>query len=112
MAVSDFTWTTNSRSKEIDKFWKTAYPEVDTASNKIKLLEGNGYSLLGYFVLQPSSWLENYYDPLKLEYDRFLERNGHSEMAKRIIEENNFEMDLYSKYQDYYSYGFYIAKKN
>ena len=46
LAVSEITWTTDSRPQEIDDFWTSEYPEIDTAANKIKILESNGYSLV------------------------------------------------------------------
>ena len=32
-------------------------------------------------------------------------------MAKKIVEEHKEEIRKYKKQKDYYSYGFYIAKK-
>ena len=45
-------------------------------------------------------------------FETFLERNSNSELARKVVKENKAEMQLYQKYKDYYSYGFYIAKKN
>lgn len=110
LAVSEITWITNSRPKEIEEFWTQEYPEIDTASNKIKILESNGYSLVGYFYLTLDSWIENYYKPMEERFDSFLKRNDNSELAKKVVEDNKAEIDLYQKFKDYYSYGFYIAK--
>jgi ubiquinone/menaquinone biosynthesis C-methylase UbiE len=112
LAVSEITWITNSRPKEIEEFWTQEYPEIDTASNKIKILENNGYSLVGYFYLTQNSWIENYYKPMEERFDTFIERNNNSELARKVVKENKFEIDLYLKYKDYYNYGFYIARKN
>ncbi len=112
LAVSEITWITNSRPKEIEEFWMQEYPEIDIASNKIKILENNGFSLAGYFYLRKDSWIQNYYKPLEARFDNFLKRNNFSELAKKIVKENKTEIELYKKYNDYYSYGFYIAKKN
>lgn len=112
LAVSEITWITNSRPKEIEEFWIREYPEIDTDFNKIKILESNGYSLVGYFYLTQNSWIENYYTPMKARFKAFLKRNGNSELARKIVEENKSEIDLYLKFKDYYSYGFYIARKN
>lgn len=112
LAVSEITWITNSRPKEIEDFWTNAYPEIDIASNKIHILENNGFTLTGYFFLTPDSWLKNYYQPLKLRFQSFLEQHHHSEIAQKVVAENQSEIELYKKYKDYYSYGFYIAKKN
>ena len=112
LAVSELTWITNSRPKAVEDFWKQEYPEVDTAANKIKLLEDNGYTLEGYFYLTKDSWIENYYNPIKDRFYNFLERNNNSELAMKVVEEYKAEIDLYQKFNDYYSYGFYIARKN
>ena len=112
LAVSEITWITNSRPKEIEDFWKQEYPEIDTASNKIKILETNGYSLVGYFYLNQDSWIENYYKPMEERFETFLKRHNNSELACKVVEEYKSEINIYLKYKDYYSYGFYIAIKN
>ncbi|GAB5409125.1 MAG: hypothetical protein BalsKO_14900 [Balneolaceae bacterium] len=112
MSVSEITWITNTRPKEIEDYWNKEYAEMDTASNKIRLLEENGYSMAGYFYLEPNSWIENYYKPMELRFNSFLERNNYSEMAKKIMKEHENEIEMYHRYNDYFSYGFYITKKN
>ena len=111
LAVSEITWITQSRPQEIEEFWKAEYPEVDTASNKIMQLENNGYTLVGYFYLSQNSWIENYYKPLQSRFENFLKRNNNSELARKVVEDNQAEIDLYLKFKDYFSYGFYIARK-
>jgi SAM-dependent methyltransferase len=112
LAISELTWITPSRPQEIESFWKTEYPEVDTASNKIKQLEHNGYSLVGYFYLSQDSWMQTYYEPMQARFEPFLERHGHSALARKVVEEHQAEIDLYQQFKEYYSYGFYIAKRN
>ena len=111
IAVSEITWLTNSRPTAIQEYWDKAYSEIDTASNKMKILEENGFTPVGYFILPQSSWLDNYYKPLKNKMPSFLEKHNNSPMAQSIVEESKEEMRLYNKYKDYYSYGFYIANK-
>jgi len=112
LAVSEITWITQSRPKEIEEFWKSEYSEIDIASNKIKQLENNGYSLVGYFYLSQDSWIENYYKPMEARFESFLKRNNNSELARKVVEDNQSEIDLFQKFKDYYSYGFYIARKD
>lgn len=111
LALSEITWTTNSRPKEIESFWTSEYPEIDTASNKIGALENNGFSLVGYFTLSQESWIDNYYKPLETKFETFLERHGNSELANKVVADYVSEINIYMKYKDYFSYGFYIAKK-
>ena len=112
LAVSEITWLFGSRPEEIAKFWREEYPEIGTAGEKIKVLEENGYSLRGYFVLSPESWLKEYYEPMEQRFELFLARHSHSEAAKAIVAENQSEIELYKRFREYYSYGFYVACKD
>lgn len=109
LVVSEITWCTESRPRELQSYWEEAYPEIDTASSKIKSLEDNGYSLIAYFLLPEHCWLENYYRPMQRTFDDFLKRNGGSEQAQAIVSSEETEIALYEKYKQYYSYGVYIA---
>lgn len=111
LVVSEITWITDSRPEELSNHWEAEYPEIDTASSKIAVLEKNGYCPLGYFVLPEHCWLDNYYRPLQKSFDDFLKRNGNTQAALEIIEAEKFEIELYEKYKDYFSYGVYIARK-
>lgn len=112
LAVSEIIWTTENRPEEIEEFWTSEYPEIDTAAGKIKILENNNYSLIDYFVLSEESWMKNYYEPLEKQMDEFLERHNHSEVAQEIVEEHEAEIDLYESYHEYFSYGFFVVRKN
>lgn len=111
LAVSEITWLTDSRPAAIQSHWDNEYPEINLASAKITALEKNGYAPIGYFILPENCWLENYYRPLQAGFEAFLERNGKGEEARSIVEAEQREIELYEKYKDYYSYGFYIARK-
>ncbi len=111
LAASEITWLTKERPAEIQQHWDAEYPEIATASDKIKVLEEHGFVLKGYFPLPESSWIENYYTPLENAYDAFLNKHK-SDDARAIIEAEKVEVSLYKKYQSYSSYGFYIAQKS
>jgi SAM-dependent methyltransferase len=112
LALSEITWTTLHRPKELEEFWSREYPEIDTAAGKIRILEDHGFTLTGYFNLPESDWMEHYYKPLEQSFDDFLERNSHSELALEIVEEQKREIELYQRFKDHFSYGFYIARKD
>ncbi|RFA32936.1 class I SAM-dependent methyltransferase [Alkalilimnicola ehrlichii] len=111
LIASEITWLTNSRPSELQDHWNNEYPEIDTASAKIKVLEERGYTPIGYFILPEYCWLDNYYEPIRKSFDSFLSRNGNSEKARAIVEAERHEIELYEKYKAYFSYGVYIAKK-
>ena len=111
LAVSELSWITNCRPKELEDFWNGEYAEMDTIAGKIKALEEAGYKVLGHFILPDDCWLDNYYNPLLDSHKDFMEKFGDNEVARVIVERDIQEADFYKKYKDYYSYGFYIAQK-
>ena len=55
--------------------------------------------------------IDNYYSPLQDSHDAFLERQGHSQEARELVEQDVQEYEMYLQYKEHYSYGFYVAKK-
>lgn len=111
LAVSELSWITNSRPKDLEDFWNGEYSEMDTIAGKIRILEESGYKVLGHFILPDECWLDNYYYPLIESHKEFLRKYGEQETAHKIVDTDSKELDFYRKYKDYYSYGFYIAQK-
>lgn len=111
LAVSEIAWITDSRPTELEDYWNEHYPEIGTISEKIRILEKAGYSPVGHIVLPESCWIENYYEPLKLEFENFPVRHHNSPEAEDLIRSEKEEIEFYRRYKDYYSYGFFLAKR-
>ncbi len=111
LAVSEITWLTDKRPFALQSYWDKAYPEIDTASAKIAILEQNGYLPMGYFFLPKHCWLEHYYKPMQKRFPIFLRQYNQSKEAQAVIDAEKQEIALYERYHSYFSYGFYIAKK-
>ena len=111
IAVSEITWLRPDPPEEIRRHWDAEYPEIATASGKIAILERAGYDLLGYLVLPPAGWIDNYYEPTEERIPAFLERHAGRPEAREIAGMERQEADLYKRYKDWFSYGFYVARK-
>jgi ubiquinone/menaquinone biosynthesis C-methylase UbiE len=111
LVVSEMTWTTEFRPTELQDYWTAQYPEIDTASAKIKVLENHGYSPLGHFILPESCWLKEYYEPMEDRFEDFLLRNEHTQEAMIIVDAERKEIEMYRQFKEYYGYGVYIGKK-
>ena len=48
---------------------------------------------------------------MQRRFNTFLERQRASDEAMAIDEAEQYEITLYEKYRDYYSYGVYVARK-
>jgi ubiquinone/menaquinone biosynthesis C-methylase UbiE len=111
LAVSDITWITDSRPEELEQFWERECPEIDTVSAKLDALLNQGYETIGHLILPEDCWIDHYYLPLQKSYQSFLGRQRHSQEAIDLVADHKREFDMYMKYRQYYSYGFYIARK-
>lgn len=110
LAVSEISWLTKKRPKELENFWKSSYSEIDTSENKISQLENEDYRVIASFPLPINSW-ENYYFNVQKNIIGFLKRNDYSNEAKNFVNECKEEIAIFEKYNMYYSYVFYIAQK-
>lgn len=111
LAVSELTWLMKERPAELEQHWHREYPEVDTASTKMTILEDYGFAPIGYFALPKRCWLDNYYHPMQARFPAFLGRNGNSEAAVAIVAGEEHEIALYERYSAFVSYGFYVARR-
>jgi len=111
LAVSELTWLTRQRPAELEAFWVSQYAEVGTASSKLAVLEREGYSPVGYFVLPEACWIDAYYRPTQQRFAAFLARHGGSAAARAVVAAEEAEIALYERYRAFFGYGFYIARK-
>jgi SAM-dependent methyltransferase len=112
LAVSEITWLTRRRPAELEDHWTSEYPEVATASAKLAVLEAAGYRPVGFFALPKSCWLDHYYRPMQDRFASFLDRHEGSAAANEIVNAEEHEIDLYERFSDFVSYGFYIATRS
>lgn len=111
LAASEITWLSATRPQELQAHWDAEYPEIDTASAKMAVLEQHGYTPIGYFPLGEHCWLDNYYRQMQQRFDTFLAAHSHSEQAQAIVAAEEREIALYERHRAHVSYGYYIARK-
>lgn len=111
IAVSEITWLQPDPPERIKEYWLAEYPQIGTAAEKMAALEGEGYEVLSHFMLPRSDWTRNYYVPTAERMPAFLERHPGSAEAAEIIAMEREEFELYQQFQDWFGYGFYVARK-
>jgi len=111
IAVTENTWFTTQRPAAIQKFWQTAYPEIDTVSNKVSQMQKAGYLPVATFVLPENCWTEHFYPPLVAAQEIFLKKYAGNKEAEDFIKHEQYVIDLYMQYKAYFGYAFYIGKR-
>ena len=110
IAVTECSWLSGARLPE-SKFIRENFPDIDTPSAKVRILEEAGYAPLAHFALPPHCWTENYFALTAARLPAFLEEQGHSPVAVRFAELMHEEAAHYRQYGSYYGYVFYIGRK-
>lgn len=111
LVVSEISWFTESRPKELDRYWGNVYKEMDTMENKEKLILKHGYELVASFKMPEYCWIDNYYNPIRDYMPSYIGKYPEEKVAKDLKEELENEIDMYEKYKEHYGYAFYIARK-
>jgi SAM-dependent methyltransferase len=111
IAVTEASWFTTKRPAEIEDFWQSIYPEIDTLANNVIKMQNAGYMPVAAFILPENCWIEHYYAPQVAAQDAFLKKYAGNKTAEEFIASERYEESLYRKYKDYYGYVFYIGRK-
>jgi len=111
IAVTCPTWFTDERPNEIEKFWGDAVGSLNTIDQNIAALQRKGYRFVAAFVLPDRCWTENYFAPRDAADKALLEKYPGDKTVEAYLEDNKYEIELFSKFSQYYGYVFYIAKK-
>lgn len=111
LAVSESVWFTDERPTEIHDFWVDAYPEIDTIPNKVAQIHRAGYLPVAAFVLPETCWMEHYFAPLAKARELFAAKYPGDSTAEGLMAFQRYEEELYRKYNEFYGYVFFIARK-
>jgi len=111
IAVTCPSWLTDEHPAEIEKFWTAAGSGLDTIEHNISIMQKTGYSLVTTFTLPEKCWTDNYFIPRGAADKLLLIKYAENKTVESYIADNKNEIELYSKYNQYYGYVFYIGKK-
>lgn len=101
---------TDERPSEIEKFWNDAGCKLDTIGHNILIMQKAGYVSVASFTLPEKCWTD-YFAPREAKDKIILEKYTGNKMVEGFVGNNKYEVELYSKYNQYYGYVFYIGKK-
>ncbi len=111
IAVSDVSWFTEKRPAEIDNYCMQQFPEMDTITTKVALIQKAGYIPVATFILPITCWTEHYFAPLSRAQELFLDKYAGNKIAEEFVAFQRYDAEIYHKYKEFYGYVFFIAKK-
>ena len=105
------SWLTDERPAVIETFWSDAGSRLDAVGYHVETLQKCGYQFVASFTLPETCWTDNYFMPRESALKELLEKYSGNETVDEFVAENRLEVELFSKYKQYYGYVFYIGKK-
>ena len=111
VAVTCPSWITKEHPAEVEKFWADAGSRLDALEDNISIMQKAGYSFVAAFTLPEKCWTENYFIPREAATKALLKKYAGNKTLEAYIEEDEKEVNLYSKYKQNYGYIFYIGRK-
>lgn len=111
IAISDLSFLTEDRPQELTDYWQNNYSEAIYYKEKNNILENAGFELINNIILPEHCWIENYYEQISNRFEEFAIKHNNCDLVNEFIKSEQFEIDLYNKFKQYYGYVFYVACK-
>jgi SAM-dependent methyltransferase len=112
LVVHEMTWLRPEPPQEISDYWKELYAGIRTVAENVELIPGCGYSLLGHFTLPEDAWWTEYYGPLEDRLRELRDKYVANAAALAELNEEQREIDMYKKYQQWYGSVFFVMQRN
>jgi len=107
--VSDLIWLKDNPPEELIKYWKVAYPAINTDEFHLNIINKLGYSLIGQFPFFASDWAPMY-SALEDKVRELREKYKDNKEAIEMFDANQAEINTHKKYGEYYGYMIYILQ--
>jgi hypothetical protein len=104
-------WFTDEHPAEVERFWADAGSGLNTIEHNISAMQRAGYAPMAVFTLPEQCWTDNYFAPRAEAEKALLTRHAGNKTAEAYVKNDQYEVELYSKYKQHYGYAFYIGKK-
>jgi len=103
-------WLTDAPPEEVRAWWRSEYPGITDDSGIRSRIDMAGYRTSGSFVLPPSAWWNEYYEPMGARVEALRARLPGDPVAVEVVRSTEIEIDLFRRFADHYSYGCYIVQ--
>ena len=112
LAVTEMVYLLPAPPASLQQFFEKEYPDIGDIQSKLAVIEKADFNLISHFTLPKSSWLDNFYSPMEEAIKLLKKKYTDNEVALRVFEDAQNEINLYNKYSDYFGYEFFIMQKN
>lgn len=110
LALSELCWLKDPGNNDAWKFLSEGYPAMKSVEGNLSLMEKSGFKVLDHFILPPSDWFDNYYQPMLERIDELKTKYSADEHMLQFLESEKKEIRIFQEFSDYYGYVFFILQ--
>jgi SAM-dependent methyltransferase len=108
--ISELCWLREKIPDAVREFFRSGYPEMQSAPQNIAVAEGAGYKIFNIYTLPKEAWVKDYYDVLEPRAKSLV---NHSDVAVRdFAVETLKEIETFKISEDSYGYVFYVLQRS
>lgn len=109
VALTEPVWLRNDPDEEIKNWWLREYPAITDEIGVRQAILDAGYRVIDSFILPAEAWWTDYYGPMEARIPEFLEENPGDGIAREIAAAAEEEISMFRRFNDSFSYGFFVA---
>ncbi len=110
VAFTEPVWLVDAPPPEIADWWLAEYPALTDDRGVRAQVEAAGFATVTSFVLPPSAWWDQYYEPMGARVDDLRARLPEDETADEVASIAEREIDQFRRFSDCYSYAFFVVQ--
>jgi len=111
LVVHEVTWLRSKPPQEITDYWQQLYPAIKTVAENLELIANFDYDLIGHFTLPEDAWWTEYYGPLEERLGELRRKYADDADALAVLDEEQREIEMYRKYQQWYGSVFFVMQR-
>ena len=110
LVASHVAWLKPDPPQDAKQFWQNNYPSIKTIQENLQIAKDSGYKIMNYYTLPKESWFKNYYNLIEAKLPNLRTKYKNDEKTLSYLSLEQFEIDLFRRYSDYYGYVFFILQ--
>ena len=109
VAFTEPVWLQKNPHPEIEQWWHREYPAITDETGIRQAILDAGYRVINSFVLPEETWWVDYYRPMEARIPGFLDEYPRDEVAQQIAAVAEEEISMFRRFNEAYSYGFFVV---
>ena len=111
LCASELAWLKPDPPGECREFFAEIYPAMVDIDSNLAIIRNAGLNVIGYFTQPDTEWWEPFYLPLEKRLAVLREQYASDPDWMNVLDSFQHEIDIFSRYSEYYGYVFYVMQR-